>query len=548
MTKKKRLFIANDSSFLDTGYGVYGKELLTRLHNSGKYEVAELGCYSYAGQEQIKSIPWKFYPNAVLSNDNRFDAYRSNTANQFGAWRFSRAILDFRPDIVFDVRDYWMYAYQENTSLKKYFSWVIMPTTDSAPQRTEWLYTFANADLIVPYTDWAKKVLNESCGKLINLYPKIVNAGINPGEFYPIENKIEHKIKYFGRDLNVIGLVMRNQKRKLMADMMLAFRKYLNRLKDSGLHEEYEKATLYFHTSYPEENGWDLPSLLLEHGIIDKTYFTYNCQKCKEFFPSKFQGAVTTCQHCKNKTAAFCSPSNGVSTNNLNKIYNLFDIFVQCAICEGFGMPQVEAAACGLQLASVDYSAMTEIVEKLDGYKIPVARLFREMETNADRANPDIDALANILYRFFIEISQETKQESSKIIRQKCVDIYSWDNVYKVWDECFDSVDISRKIPWDTKDVSGTNHSVAVPQGLNPKQFIEYICENIIKEPALLKTANVQLMIRDFCAGLCFNNGGIRSLTHEQVVKLLETYLSNKISEEHARINPNSLIKEDFII
>jgi len=122
MTTKKRIFIANDSSLLDTGYGVYGKELLTRLHNSGKYEVAELGCYSHLGQEQIKSIPWRFYPNAVTSDDSRFGTYRSNTINQFGAWRFVRSILDFKPHIVFDVRDYWMYAYQESTALKKYFN------------------------------------------------------------------------------------------------------------------------------------------------------------------------------------------------------------------------------------------------------------------------------------------------------------------------------------------------------------------------------------------------------------------------------------------
>lgn len=547
MTKKIKLFIANDSSFLDTGYGVYGKELLTRLHNSGKYEVAELGCYAHIDQEQTKKVPWKFYPNAVVNNDPRFDLYRSNSANQFGAWRFVRSILDFKPDIVFDVRDYWMYSYQETTALKKYFSWVIMPTTDSAPQKTDWLYTFANADLIVPYTDWAKKVLNDSCGHLINLYPKIVNAGINPHEFYPVENKTEHKLKYFGKDCNVIGLVMRNQKRKLMADILLSFRKYLNKLKDNNLHDEYEKAVLYLHTSYPEENGWDLPALLLEHGVIDKTYFTYHCQKCKQFFPSKFQGSLTSCSNCNAKSAAFTSPSNGVKTNQLNEIYNLFDIFVQCAICEGFGMPQIEAASCGVQLASVDYSAMTEIVEKLNGIKIPVARLFREMETNADRANPDIDAMSNIFFEYFILTPSEVKKEQSKIIREKCSSIYSWDNVYSVWDECFQSVDLSKKLPWNHAQESSTNHNSTVPNGLNHKQFIEYIIKEIVQEPDLLKTANIQNLIRDFSSGLCFHNGSIRTLNHEQVVKILETYLTNKMMEEKARLNPSILMPEDFI-
>ena len=544
---KKRLFIANDSSFLDTGYGVYGKELLTRLHNSGKYEIAELGCYGIVGQEQIKSIPWKFYPNAVTSQDPRINEYKTNAIHQFGAWRFVRSILDFKPHIVFDIRDYWMYSYQESTTLKKYFSWVIMPTTDSAPQKIDWLYTFANADLVVPYTDWAKKTLTEACGKLINLHPNIANAGINPTQFYPFKDKKAYQSKYFNRDVDVTGLVMRNQKRKLMPDMMLAFRKYLNKLKETNNQTKYDRAILYFHTSYPEESGWEIPSLLIEYGLTDKTFFTYSCQSCKKFFPSKFQGPITTCKHCKNKTAAFPSPANGVSTEQLNEIYNLFDLFVQCAICEGFGMPQVEAAACGLQIASVDYSAMTEIAEKLDGFKIPVARLFREMETNADRANPDIEALSNILYDFFIKISDEAKLAKSQIIRQKTIDIYAWDNVYKIWEECFDSIDISKKLPWDHPEISNTNHNVSVPAGLSQREFIEYICTHIIGEPDLLNISNIQMLIRDFCSGLSAANGGVRSLNHQQVITMLETYLTNKINEEKARITPNLLQKEDFL-
>lgn len=544
---KKRLFIANDSSFLDTGYGVYGKELLTRLHNSGKYDVAELGCYAVKNQPQIKNIPWKFYPNAVSADDPRFEQYKSSVANQFGAWRFVKAILDFKPDIVFDVRDYWMYSYQESTSLKKYFSWVIMPTTDSAPQKLEWLYTFANADLVVPYTEWAKKVLSESCGNLINLHPRVANAGINPHEFYPMPDKKQHKTRYFDKNYNVIGLVMRNQKRKLMPDVMLAFRKYLNKLKESKLDHEYDNTILYLHTSYPEESGWDLPALLLEYGVADKTYFTYVCKNCNTFAPKKFQGPLTNCDKCKNKSALFSSPSNGVPTSQLNEIYNLFDLFVQCAICEGFGMPQIEAASCGVQIASVDYSAMTEIVEKLDGIKIPVIRLFREMETNANRANPDIDAMSNIFYDYFIKTSIDQKQQQSINIRKKCIDIYSWDNVYKVWDECFDNIDISKKLPWDLPIKSITNHQAVVPRDLNPKDFVDYICGSIINEPELVNTAHIQMLIKDFAAGLGVSGGGIRQLSYEQIAKILETFLSNKIAEEDTRNQPSLLQQEDFL-
>jgi len=543
---KKRVFIANDASFIASGYGVYGKEILTRLHNSGKYEVAELGCYTDCSRPEIKSIPWKFYPNAVATDDKTFNAYKNNPSNQFGAWRFNRAILDFKPHIVFDVRDYWMSAYQESSPYRRHFHWALMPTVDSAPQKTEWYYTFVNADVVIPYTDWAKKTLIAGGGNRLNIFPKIANAGINSNEFYPIENKREHKIKYFGEDYDIVGLVMRNQKRKLIPDVLLAFKNYLNKIKGTN---KYNKTYLYLHTSYPEENGWDLPNLLLEFGLLNKTYFTYTCRSCKKCFPSKFNNALIKCQRCNTENAAcFASVANSVSTESLNEIYNLFDIFLQYAICEGFGMPQVEAAACGLQIASVDYSAMTEIVENLNGIKIPVKRFFRELETNADRAYPDNDFTTNLLYKFFNNTSEETKALNSKKIREKCLSIYTWDNVYKVWDECFDQLNVDNKVPWDTKQKFVTNHeNMTVPGNLNPREFVEYICSSVINEPYLIKTAGIQQIIRDLNSKIIARNGSIKGFSFKDAVSLLEQHLNNKVAAEEMRQKESSLPKESFL-
>ena len=548
MKPKKRIFIANDASILDTGYGVYGKEIISRIHKSDKYEIAELGCYSDINNNAIKNIPWKFYPNAVTANDPRFDQYKSNNINQFGLWRFNRCLVDFKPHIVFDVRDYWMYSYQDVSPYRHHFHWLIMPTTDSAPPKTEWLYTFKNAELIIPYTEWAKKVLYKYCGNKINLFPKIANAGINPEEFYPVANKKDHKIKYFGKDLNIVGLVMRNQKRKLIPDIFIAFKSFLEALKNSNQTEIYDKTYLYLHTSYPEDNGWDLPSLLLEYGLLDKVYFTYKCKHCNHFAPSKFKAGVTVCPKCNTRLVMMSGPTNGLTTNDLNDIYNLFDIFIQYAICEGFGMPQVEAAACGIQLASVDYSAMTEIVENLNGIKIPVDRMFRELEINADRAYPDNSFTAKVLYDFFVNTSQDTKDTNSKIIREKCINMYTWDNVYKVWEEAFDSVDITKKIPWESNNVPQVqNMSVKVPQNLSDKEFIEFICLKVLNDPHLLQTANIQNLIKDMSSGIVPRNGNILAMNKQYAIDILEGFIHNKINCEKMRQQPNLITKEDFI-
>jgi len=542
---KKRILIVNDASILHTGYGIYGKEILSRLYNSDKYEVAELGCYVDNTNALIKNIPWKFYPNAVNQNDPRYKQYCSNNINQFGLWRFDRALVDFKPHIVFDIRDYWMFSYQEMSPLKPFFNWVIMPTVDSAPQKLEWRYTFTNADIVVPYTEWARNTLVSECGNHINLFPKCAYAGINENEFYAVDNKKDHQRKYFGDDVTIIGAVMRNQKRKLLPDLMIAFKKYLNTLKEKNLTKEYNKTFLYLHTSYPEENGWDIPSLLLEYGIADKVYFTYLCRNCSSVSCSKFQGPIKQCHKCKQRSSTITSPASGVNTQQLNEIYNLFDIFVQYAICEGFGMPQVEAAACGLKVASVDYSAMTEIVDEVLGFKIPIKRMFRETETNADRAYPDIEATSNIFYKYLIETTQEQRTIESKNIRQACLAKYTWDDVYKIWEECFDSIDIRSKLDWDSPPIQTNHNNVKVPANLNHKEFIEYICYTVLNAPHLLNTANIQCLIKDVSLGVVARNGSIHSLNKENVINILEQHLNNVINSNDLRIN-YSKYKEDF--
>jgi hypothetical protein len=191
---------------------------------------------------------------------------------------------------------------------------------------------------------------------------------------------------------------------------------------------------------------------------------------------------------------------------------------------------------------------MTEIVENLNGIKLPVQRMFREMEINADRAYPDNDFTAQVLYDFFVNKSLESRVEDSKIIREKCLSLYTWDSVYKVWDEAFDTIDINKKLSWHSKDVPPVqNMSTKVPADLTNKEFIEFICYRVINDPHIIKTANIQNLIKELNSGLMAQNGNITIATKQHAVTILEGLLNNKIMCEKMRLDPNSLKKEDFI-
>lgn len=545
--KKTKILIANDSSLLGTGYGVYGKELLTRLQKTGKYEIAEIACYTTLDHPSIKKSEWKIYPNAPCKDDPKeiHQQYSQSPTHAFGSWRFNNVLIHFKPDIVFDVRDYWMYAYQEVSPFRNYFKWVVMPTVDSAPQKQEWLHTFSNMDLVVPYTDWAKKTLINQCGNSINLFPDIANAGVDLDSFVPPANRKEFQRQVFEKEVSITGAVMRNQKRKLFPDIFKAYRAYLDRLLANGKKDLYDQSYLYLHTSYPEFTGWDLPQLLMEFNMLDKTYFTSICRTCSAVYPTKFHEGILKCRNCNSATLIIPNATNPVPTEALVKVYQLFDFFIQVAICEGFGMPQVEAAACGIPIASVDYSAMTEIVQKLNGTPIPVQRLWREMETGADRAYPDVEGLINILYNFHVNLSQEEKDNKGKETRRLCEKYYSWDGVADVWDRAFDSVDISSNLDWNGPKREINNHNV--PKDLTALQFIEYIVKEIIGEPSLLKTAPIRQIIKDFTNGFSLKGGSVRPVNPQDVITSLEEFLNGKVVYENMRQNPEKLFKEPYL-
>lgn len=419
--------MCSEASFINSGFGIYAKELLSRLHQTNKYEIAEFASYGFVNDPRDANIHWKYYANAVKENDTRHKEYASRTDNQFGRWRFEKVLLDFKPDVVVDVRDYWMSAYQGLSPLRKFFHWILMPTVDSSPQQEEWIDTFLKADAIFTYSDWGAQVLkDQSSGKINHIDTASPGVDINT---FKIKNKqeIKHSLG-LPADSIILGSVMRNQKRKLIPELFTTLRSVLDRLEATNSNLG-QNLYLYLHTSYPDM-GWDLPELLRQNRVSNKVLFTYICKSCKTTECSVFSGPQKVCSKCMSKSMTFPSVTEGVSADVLSSIYNIFDLYIQYSICEGFGMPQVEAGACGIPIATVDYSAMCDIVKKLKAYPIKVKTMFKELETKALRAYPDNTDLANYIFEFInkpapareklrYEIQNLTHEQYNCIILQK---------------------------------------------------------------------------------------------------------------------------------
>jgi hypothetical protein len=89
--------------------------------------------------------------------------------------------------------------------------------------------------------------------------------------------------------------------------------------------------------------------------------------------------------------------------------------------------------------------------------------------------------------------------------------------------------------------------NLSVPANLNPKEFIEYICYNIINDPYLAHTAYAQNMARDLSYGLISRGGSIRSFTQKDAVESLEQHLRTKLMISDVLSGKANLKQEDYL-
>jgi glycosyltransferase involved in cell wall biosynthesis len=484
--RKLRVLAHTEASYLSTGFATYGRHLLMELHKTGKYEIAELANYGSSRDPRRFTFPWKYY--AVKPNHDEqqlLEVHDSDPGKQFGGWRFEDTCLDFKPDVVISWLDPWMFKAAINSPFRPFYKLALMPTVDSAPQREEWIDDFIGADAVLTYQDWSKSVLEKQGGGLINLIGS-APPGANTKAFKPVADKRALKSAAgLNPDWFIVGSVMRNQRRKLYPDLFEAFRMFLDKHKGTELAS---RSYLYIHSSYPDL-GWDIPFLIKRYGLGRHALFTYVCenQECRAVFPSFFQDARTICVKCKKPSARLPNVNLGATEEALGEIMNLFDVYVQWATREGMGMPAVEAAACALPVVEVDYSAMEDVVRKVQGYPIKPLKLSLECEVQADGAIPDNAALVEVL----TELANMTPAERKKKGFDARIGVlrnYTYAKAAQVWMSYLDTV-----TPRDWSETWNSPprlHTPAqqIPENLPPTQFIEWAMTYVLGKPEELNS------------------------------------------------------------
>jgi len=432
---KRRILFSSEASYLNTGFATFTSEVMQRLHKTGKFDIAEIASYGNARslEPRAKSIPWQYY-HVLPINNIEAQEYQSNyRQNQFGKWKLSYALADFKPDVLFDLRDAWMVEHINQSPLRDNFLFFLSACVDSHPQKWEWLRDYSKVDHLFAYSWFGKKVLEEQSRCLLarkmNLKPlnvtDVIQAGVDNSIFKPID-KIEAK-KAFGipPGIKLVGTVMRNQPRKLFPRILQSFQ-----ILKENYPLESKDTMLLLHTSVPDV-GWDLPEAIARCGLIDHVVFSYLCNSCGMVAISTFVGSPTNCPSCGNNTFHTPNTQFGYPPEHFNFIYNLMDIYIQGSIAEGDAIPISEAKSAGCPCLISDYSAMYE--KARNGGALPIKNLtenpkamtYVESETMQNRSLFDRYDLAE---KMAMLLRDENKRANMSIEARKCAEkYYNWD-------------------------------------------------------------------------------------------------------------------------
>lgn len=518
--KKKVLFVT-EASFHPTGYSVYTKEVLSRLYKNPEIEVAELACFTGPEPEELKNIPWKVYPNIPdATNQEAMNNYNSSMSNKFGDFAFNSVLLDFEPDFVMDIRDWWMLEFEERSPFREFFNWAIMPTVDAEPQNSQWIDTYSSADGVFAYSEFGRDTM---LAQTNNIKFVDIASPCASETFFKIEDKKSLR-EEFGLDKNAIifGTVMRNQRRKLYPDLFKAFRKFLD--DNPSLTNCY----LYCHTGFPDV-GWDIPDLIKELNLSNKVLITYKCKNCGKITVSFFNEAVKFCNDCKIFSSTIVGVSNKMADTDLNKIYNIFDVYIQWANSEGWGMPQLEAAYAGLPVVSINYSAMESLVASIEGIPVDPISYYKELETGCFRAVPDNNELAKILGK--LANDKSFRDDVANRCHANARKIYNWDYTANKWLKYFlETPTLDHSRTWKSPPRFFNPHQ-SLPQDINQipvTDQVNWLFTNVLGMPDLINKSMWRRMIKDmtYRASMSLNIPGYyyNDYSHPDVEKRFEEF------------------------
>jgi len=331
----KILYISHSPS-LKTGFGMVSRHICQGFHARG----AEIVCLgSGQTEEGFDPSPFPFKIRPVPRED-------------YTGWTlFPSMLRDEKPDLIFLNFELMACAEWINIILRetRRVPILLYYSIEGFPIYKPWHVPIKLADAAVTYTRFGSEKTKVAVGREVpHLY-----HGVDRQTFFPLPEEqreaIKEKLGWSGRF--VVTFVGVNRLSKQQPKLIEA----ISLLRQQGMEDIY----CYLHCHPFEKHrygGWNLAEIANVRGVADRIIF-------RDGSAADFLAR----QKSKEKIA---EPPPSAS---LMERYNATDLYLHPSKVEGFGLPLIEAMACGIPLAHTDDgSVMNEICGEV-GHRIPVA-------------------------------------------------------------------------------------------------------------------------------------------------------------------------------
>jgi glycosyltransferase involved in cell wall biosynthesis len=300
--KKLRIFVNSNAAWSTSGYGQQMAELLPLIRDEGY----ALGACNFFGQSGGKFMLDGILQYPVIQHTYGSDALVLH-AN------------DFKADVVFTLQDIWVLHPNDLQQTKRFIPWLPI---DHDPIPNAVLEKLRFAYRIVAMSKFGQKQLQKK-GLSSTYIPHSVNTNI----FTPLDKAERKRAAGLPEDSFICGMVSANKDnppRKSFQEVMDAFKMFL---------EKVPQAILYIHTNPDFPGGFPIKEYAKFIGIENKV-----------IFPDVYQLNFNI-----NKEA-------------MSLIYNTFDVLLCPSFSEGFGIPIIEAQACGVPVIVNNFTAPPELI------------------------------------------------------------------------------------------------------------------------------------------------------------------------------------------
>lgn len=368
-----RLIWTSNAPWVPTGYGVQAQHILPALKSMPEVEdIKVLAFYGLQGgriKYRMAGRDWDILPI---------------TSDIYGNTAISSYALEFKSDVVISLLDIWVLDKEYGRG----FMWCPYMPIDMEPLPVAFTSRLQHAYLPLVYSKYASRVFDG-----LGIEHMYVPHGVDTTVYKPMVKwkRASRKALGFPEETwssYIFGMVAANKglpARKAFPEVFEAF----SRVVDAGVD-----AYLYLHTLVTTTAGGpDLQVMARVFGIEDRIVYS-------------------------NEHLLL---SGAYKSADMARVYNSMDCLLSPSYSEGFGIPIIEAQACGVPVIACDSFAMTELAQV--GWLVPWDhKLYHQL--GANMYMPSVDALTSAMLEAVKVGRKQLAQDATNAMR-----VYDWQYV-----------------------------------------------------------------------------------------------------------------------